>query len=113
MPISKEELLSAARVLPHGSVEVPEGTIDIRGLSRAEVVQMRKEGATVDDMEVATLVAGMVDPSLTEEEVRQWRNTRTSDEIERVSDAILDLSGMLPDSQHNKERTFRPESGEG
>ncbi len=112
MAVSKDDLLSGARVLPHGSVEVPEGTIEIRGLSRAEAMQMQA-CANVDEMEVVILVAGMVDPSLSEEEVRQWRSSRPNDEICEVSDAILGLSGLLADSQHEKERTFRPESGEG
>ncbi len=113
MAVSKDDLLSGARVLPHGSAEVPGlGEFKVRGLSRAEVVQMQSCDS-FGEMEVATLVAGMVDPSLSEEEVRQWRSSASSEEVREVSDAILDLSGMLPDSQHNKERTFRPESGEG
>ncbi len=113
MAVDKAALLDSSRVLPHDVAIVPGvGEVEVRGLSRAEVIQMQTCG-NVDEMEVKTLAFGMVDPSLTEDEIRQWRSTKGSDEVRPVSDKILELSGMLPDQQTDKERSFRAESGDG
>ncbi len=113
MAVDKAALLDSARVLPRDTVEVPGvGEVEVRGLSRAEVIQMQTAGS-VDEMEVKTIAFGMVDPQLTEEEVRQWRSTKESVEVRPVSDRILELSGMAPDQQTEKERSFRPEPSDG
>ncbi len=113
MAVDKAALLDSTRVLPHDTAEIPGvGEVEVRGLSRAEVIQMQS-CENVDEMEVKTLAFGMVNPSLTEDEVRQWRNTKESQEIRPVSDRILELSGMAPDQQTQKERNFRPEPRNG
>ncbi len=111
MAVDKAALLDNTRVLPHEPVEVPGvGDVEVRGLSRAEVVQMQGCGSA-DAMEVAAIAAGMVDPKLTPEEVAEWRSAKGSDEIRPVSDAILRLSGLVEGAQTAKERSFRPGRG--
>ncbi len=113
MALDKAALLDSTRVLPRSTATIPDlGEVEVRGLSRAEVIQMQS-CANVDEMEVKTLAFGMVEPSLTEDEVRQWRSTKESQEIRPVSDKILELSGLGPDQQTEKERSFRPESSDG
>jgi hypothetical protein len=104
--VSKEALL-AARGLGTESVDVPDvGTVVVRGLSRAEVVALASVGP--DAMEIRTIAAGMVEPSLTYEEVEAWRKEASSDVIRPISDAILTLSGLAEGSRHEAERSFRP-----
>lgn len=113
MAVEKSALLDATRVLRHETVEIPDvGEVKVRGLSRAEVVQMQAF-ANIDEMEVATLAAGLVEPALSADEVKQWRSTRDSAEIQPVCDKILELSGLLPDQQTEAERSFRTEPGDG
>jgi hypothetical protein len=111
--IDKAALLDSARVLAHATVEVPGvGEVEVRGLSRAEVVQMQSYDS-IDEMEIASIAAGLADPVLSAEEVTQWRSTKDSAEIMPVSDKILELSGLLPDQQAEAERSFCPEPGDG
>ncbi len=105
--IDKAALLANTRVLPHETVEVPGvGEVEVRGLSRAEVVQMQGCGSA-DAMEDAVIAAGLVEPKLTADEVRQWRQAASSDEVRPVSDAILRLSGLVEGSSTAAERRFR------
>lgn len=104
--VSKEALL-AARGLGTESVEVPGvGTVVVRGLSRVEVVALAN--VTADVMEIRSLTAGMVEPSLTFEEVEEWRKEASSEVIRPISDAILTLSGLAEGARHEAERQFRP-----
>lgn len=70
------------------------------------MVQLQ-ECANRNQMENETLAAGMVDPTLTVEEVAQWRAGADNDTVRRVSDRILELSGLVEGSQTAKERSFR------
>lgn len=113
MAVDKAALLDSTRVLPRDTVTVPNvGEVEVRGLSRAEVIQMSM-APHGGDREVLVLTRGMTDPELTEDEVRIWRDTKESEEIRPVSDRILELSGLAPDQQTEKERNFRAESGDG
>lgn len=103
---TKEGLLAV--VLEHDTVEVAAGAIEVRGLSRAEVVCLQQSAAP-DDLENRTLAGGMVDPALTEEEAGEWRAVPgTNGDVRKVSDRILELSGLVEGSQTAKERQFRP-----
>lgn len=75
------------------------GTIRIRALSRTEADQLGRYGGKYEDAAVFILSTGLVDPVLTPDEVRQWRSAATTDEVETVNNAILDLSGLLDDKK--------------
>ncbi len=105
--VSKEALL-ATKGLGTKEVEVPGvGTVVVRGLSRAEVVQMQAAGSP-DAMENRMMAAAMVEPPLTVEEVVEWRAEAPSEVVRPISDAILALSGLVEGDQTAKERNFRP-----
>ena len=108
MAVDKAVLLAAS--LPTDTVDIPAGTVTVRGLSRAEVVRLQRS-ATPDDLDIATLAAGMVDPALTAEEAGAWRAVADNDTIRLVSDRILELSGLTEGDQTAKERSFRPGNG--
>lgn len=111
--VDKSVLLSNVRVLPRATVTIPGvGDVEVRGLSRAEVLKMQSVD-NVDEMEDLTISFGLVEPVMNVDEVRRWRSQARSDEVRPVSDKILELSGMAPEQQHEKERNFRSEPGEG
>ena len=90
--VSKGELL-AWRV-PEGEHEIEGvGTVKIRGLSRAEAIELRKvDDAAVADRRMVAL--GLVEPKLTEDEVKTWQENSPIHEIEALTVAIGELSGQ-------------------
>ncbi|MGH9251139.1 MAG: hypothetical protein ACRD0W_16685 [Acidimicrobiales bacterium] len=94
MPVDKDQLLKPR--LPERDVDLPGvGTVRVRALSRAEALTIRKiAGSGQDVLERKMLALAMVDPSMTEGEAREWQEASTAGEIEPVTDAIADLSGM-------------------
>jgi hypothetical protein len=91
--VDKAALL--ARRLGEGKHEIPGvGSVRIRGLSRAEILglQALDGGTAVSDRRMVSLA--LVDPPLTEDEVRIWQENSTADEIEQLTVAIAELSGM-------------------
>lgn len=69
------------------------GTVRIRGLSRAEVLALQKVGdVAATDRRMLSLA--LVEPELTEAEVGEWQAASGPMEIERLTEAIRDLSGM-------------------
>lgn len=115
-----KELLFAPR-LPESDVEVPGlGTVRVRGLSRAEVMVVRKatdteqmDGPRALVLERKMLAAAMVDPELTEAEVGRWQQASTAGELEPVTRKIQELSGLLEGSAKEAVKTFRGEPGDG
>ncbi|WP_422733997.1 hypothetical protein ACN26Y_29860 [Micromonospora sp. WMMD558] len=80
---------------PEDNVELPGvGTVRVRGLTRAEVVQIAKGANDGKDMEPLSLSLAMVDPQLTEDEVRQWIGVAGFGEIETLNQRINELSGI-------------------
>lgn len=92
MTVDKATLL--ARRLGEGEHEIEGvGTVRLRGLSRAEVLEIRKLGDTAKaDRRMVSLA--LVEPALTEAEVRAWQENSTPGEIEALTVAIAELSGM-------------------
>lgn len=92
--------------LPESEVEVPGiGTVRVRGLSRAEVMVMRKatdteqlDGPRALVIERKMIAAGMVDPILTESEVGRWQAASAAGELEPVTARITELSGLAEDA---------------
>lgn len=107
--------------LNEADVEIPDvGTVRVRGLSRAEVMLVRKatdtehmDGSRALVLERKMLAAAMVDPVLTESEVGQWQQASAAGELEPVVRKVQELSGMLDDAPKEAVKTFRGESGDG
>ena len=104
--ISKEVLLTK-RPIPERDVDVPGiGTVRVRSLTRAEVFSM--QGTTdVAALEAKMLAAAMLDPVLTEDEAKQWAASCPAGEIDPVTNAITELSGMGVGADKAAMRTFR------
>lgn len=81
--------------------------IRVRGLSRTEVLELRKLPG--DEFEPALLALGVVEPTLTSEEVREWQDASPAQEIELVFRKISDLSGMGVNSPKEAYKSLRQE----
>lgn len=92
MTVDKAALL--ARRLGEGEHEIPGfGTVRFRGLSRAEVLALR-ELSDVQAADRKLVAAALVDPALTEDEVKIWQENSHPSEIEDLTTAIINLSGL-------------------
>lgn len=118
MTVSKEALLArrhdTVTGFPEDDVEVPGmGTVRVRGLSRHEVIHVQSAKGGPVKVEQLTVSLGLVDPQMTEDEVRQWQKLSIGGEMEPVTLAIGRLSGMLPGADKEAYKSFRDESDAG
>lgn len=118
MAINKDALLKAR--IEQDDVEIAGvGTVRIRGLSRDEVIAMRKatdnehtlDGPRALVIERKMLALAMVDPVLTEDEVKQWQKNAPSGELEPLVAKLQELCGMAPTSEKDAMRSFRGQPG--
>lgn len=95
MTVTKELLLKSR--LEEADVEIPGvGTVRVRALSRAEVLDVQKlQDKGTARMERRMLSLAMVDPQLTEAEVGEWQQASAAGEMEPVGLKVQELSGML------------------
>ncbi|HEV8568984.1 MAG TPA: hypothetical protein VGQ92_18200 [Actinoplanes sp.] len=107
--MDKETLLKPR--LPEDDVEIPGvGTVRVRGLSRGEV--LRGQGLKGVDLEAYMLAAGMVDPPMTRDEVKQWQAASPAGELEPVTDVISRLSGLDEGAAKSDVPEVRDDSGD-
>lgn len=93
MAVDKAALFRAR--CPEEDVELPGvGTVRVRALTRAEVIEIGKGVNDGKDMEPYSLSLAMVDPQLTEDEVRQWTQVATFGELEKLNHVVNRLSGI-------------------
>lgn len=93
MTIEKSKLLEAMFGIEE--VELQRGgSVKVRGLSRAEALTIKGKEMPQDEMEQKLLSAALVEPKLTEAEVKTWQESSPAGEIEDVTAAIMRLSGM-------------------
>lgn len=112
--VSKELLLKPR--LPEAEVEIEGvGVVRVRGLSRAEAMAASRaqEERGTDGLYRYLLLTGLVDPSLTEDEVDAWLSQATVSEIDPVAIRIGELSGTMPSSEKEALKTFRDGPGPG
>lgn len=99
--------------LPERDVDVPGvGSVRVRGMSRIEVMLCQK----IDDIaarERRMLAIGLVDPQLTDAEAGRWQDASPAGELEPVTNAIYELSGMGKGSSKSGVRGVRGRSGAG
>lgn len=83
-----------ARRLAEEDIDIPGvGTVRVRALSRGEV--LRAQGAKgVGAMERVMVSTALIDPALTEDEVKRWQEASPAGELEPVTRVIQRLSGM-------------------
>lgn len=81
--------------LTEREVEIPGlGSVRIRALSRQETLHLKDKAMPVDEVERRLVSLAMVEPSLTEAEVGQWQDTSSAGELEVITQAIAEMSGM-------------------
>lgn len=118
MEIASKEALLARRAqtesgFPEDDVEIPGlGVVRVRGLSRLEVIylQSAKGPAAVEQRTVAL---GLVDPAMTEDDVKQWQRVSAGGELNPVTERIGQLSGMMPGADKDAYKSVRDESDAG
>lgn len=92
-------LAAAAGALPTEEVPIPGvGTVTVRGLSRAESLIVGKAQGDPTATERTMLRLGMVEPKMTEGDLREWLAVAPNAHVDPISKAIARLSGMLEDS---------------
>lgn len=103
-----KELLFKAR-LHERDVELPGvGTVRVRALARGEVVAIKDAGdLALDEYERKLISLAMIDPTLTEDEVRQWQEAAPAGELEPVTNAIAELSGLDQEAAKRAYQQFR------
>lgn len=84
------------------------GVFTVRGLSRAEVLRIQ-DIAKGDSLITEQLIVSMgsVDPQLTQDEVAQWQAVALATEMDPVSTAIAELSGLSARADKETYRSFR------
>ena len=103
--MDKEALF--ARRLGTQVVELDAGPVIVRALSRGEAMSLRGKEMPVEEMERRLLALAMVDPAMTEDDVRQWQEASPAGEIETVTNAVLKVSGMEVRADREAYRRFR------
>jgi len=80
--------------LPEEDVEIPGvGTVRVRALSRGEALRTQSASG-VGAVERAMVALAMIDPPLTEDEVKRWQEASPAGELEPLTRVIQRLSGM-------------------
>lgn len=93
MTVSKGDLLKARFGIE--DVEIPGvGTVKVRALTRGEALQVQGQEMGIAEMEQKLIALAMVEPKLTEAEVKEWQDNSTAGEIQVVTEVIVRLSGM-------------------
>ena len=111
--IDREALLKGR--LAERVVEIPGvGSMRIRSLSGKEVAQLPqyKDKSLLSAGEDFVLTTAVVEPALTPEDVRAWREAAGAGEIFLVLSEIFDLSGLGEDSLKEAVQSFRGGPGE-
>ena len=113
--INKEQLL--APNMFERDVEVPQlGTVRVRALARGETLRIYQgagEDPNLMDIEPKVLALGLVEPKLTEDEVRQWYDTAPFFVVQPIVEAIMTMSGMKRESPKDAYKSAGGEPGPG
>lgn len=101
-----KELLIGDVEVETAPVELKRGTVTVKGLNRAEAIQIG-EAKSILDRDRKLVSWGMVDPELTYQDVERWqKQPGSAGEIELVSEAIARLSGLLEGSDKEAYQRF-------
>lgn len=106
MAIDKAVLLG--QKFGYEDVEIPGvGVVTIRALTRGEAIRIQGDEMLAEVMECKLLAMAMVDPKMTEEEVKEWQDTSPAGQMQPVVKAILVLSGMTEEVTREAYDDFR------
>lgn len=84
--------------LPRDEVPVAGfGVVIVRSLNRLEAMQV-SDMTDSTEREVCLLTLGIVEPTFTADEIRQWMVAAPAGELQEISQRIGQLSGLLEDS---------------
>lgn len=113
MTLSKEQLLTPS--VPTEKVELPgKGEVLVRALTRGQVhanSEARDKGKKSNkEIEAQTIVWGLVEPELDINDVKAWMDSSSTDEVNRVVSAIMELSGFDEEKQKEAAKSLRAES---
>lgn len=96
--IDKDALLRVTLTTVEVDLPSGAGTVLVRGLTRQEAVEVQAglEPTDVEQLEVRGVARGLVEPRLTEDEVRLWRMQAPAADVHVVSAKISELSNLDP-----------------
>lgn len=104
--LTKEDLLKSS--FGQEEVEIPgKGTVTVRSLTRGQALQVQGVEMDAAEMERKLVALAMVDPSLSEDEVKVWQDTSPAGELQPVVEAIVRLSGLEQHAMKETVRKFR------
>ena len=104
--------LLLSRRIDEGKVELSVGTVRVRGLTRGEVFMTQKAGDT-EAAERRIVALGMIDPPMSEDDVKQWHRNSPAGELEAVVAKIQELSGLGKGADKSGLQDVRDEPGDG
>lgn len=101
--------LTAKREESTRDVELPTlgGSVRVRGLTRAEALRVQGKQMDALEAERKLLHLAMVEPLMSEEDVRQWQHVAPAGELQPIQDAILAMSGLTADAVKEAVKSFR------
>lgn len=108
-----------ARRLKESEVEIPDvGTVRIRALTREEVLKLGIVPGSAVELDIAVaeqkmLSKAMVDPEMSENDIRQWQENSPAMEINIVFEAVLKMSGLAPGTAKEMVKQFPQQAGLG
>lgn len=83
------------------TVEVPIGNdgdkVTVRSLTREQALKITDKPMPVDELERYVLSRTMVDPEMSEDDVRVWQENSEAGEIQAVFEEVTRLSGLAKD----------------
>lgn len=108
------DLMKAAEVTATTEkVDVPGlGVMEVRGLSRAESLIVGKAEGDPTATERVMLRLGLVEPALTEAQVREWLAVAPNEHVDPVTKAIARLSGMYSEAPKEAYKSAGDEPGD-
>lgn len=83
------------------------GTVRVRPLTRGEALEVADKPLDAAEMERKIVAWGLVEPVLSEDDVKAWQDSSPAGEIQAVVDAIVRLSGMEKHAAKQAYRQFR------
>jgi len=109
--LAKREAPGSVSGFPEEDVPIPGfGTVRVRGLSRFEVLHVQSSTRGAAAVEQLSVSLALVDPSMTEAEVKAWQKVDVSGEIDPVTRKIGELSGVIERADKEAYKSVRDES---
>ena len=93
MTVSKEDLLKQRFGVTDYAIPGV-GHVQVRALTRGEALQVVGVERDKREMEAQIVAWAMVDPKLTEDEVRTWMDNSPAGELQGLTQFITKLSGL-------------------